>query len=730
VIGAGIVDGLRRRDPGYRNCRRAARLALITLGSYYVFLYGFGNEVAATYAVFGVIAAGVFMRLPGSARRRSKTLLLTLPPGLALIAAGTALDSMTWAAVGGTLVIGFVVAFSGVGGPRLVGVAAGLLLFYIVANFPAHHTGALVDRLIGATVGMVIAAVAELVLWRDPTPTSYQQRLAEAAEAVAALLEASAEVADGRAPADGVLVRCREQAAAATERTRMVGFARTERPTSAGRRDRALRDAAAATREIAEQVQRVVQRPELRRGPHADAAALIRQCAAAVRRAARTLVDGTPPAEGGEEFPPAGPRPESGVPVGSQPSDLDRLWLLTNLWSMVEHVRILDIASRLAMGQRVRFEDGRAPGGSGAFWYARHSQISLYWRRVRVHLTPGSVYFQGALRLAVALAVTRAVAGELRLSHGFWALLGTLTVMRTSAVNTRSSLVSAVVGTALGAIVAGLLLRFTHGAVAHAVEFTLATVLAYALGLLLGLAWAQATLTVMITLVFAQLAPADWTLAGVRFMDVLLGGLVGIAAGMVIWPRGAGGELRERVSAYLRVDAELIGETVAALVTPDRHQQLPRALHEGRRELILADASLCQYYLERPDPRMERVHWDATMVAGHHVVHGAELLLYHNPQGCLESWPEAATALTDAAEQLRHGYRDVAEDLRDGRIDRPVATPADGAAMGARVTDIVAGKGNRPQDVLLVEVAGWLADLSENLDGIQAASGVPPRGPA
>ena len=52
----------------------------------------------------------------------------------------------------------------------------------------------------------------------------------------------------------------------------------------------------------------------------------------------------------------------------------------------------------------------------------------LWWHRFREHLTPRSVYFQGAVRLALALSAARLLAGVLNLSHGFWVLLAILTV--------------------------------------------------------------------------------------------------------------------------------------------------------------------------------------------------------------------------------------------------------------------------------------------------------------
>ncbi|GAA5193849.1 FUSC family protein [Rugosimonospora acidiphila] len=730
MIGAGIVNRLRRRDPDHRIILRSVRLTIVTVPGYYVCLYGLDDAILATYVVFGVISAGLFIELPGRPSSRARALLAAIPAAWALLSLATALDIRTLWAVAATLVIGFSVAFFGVGGPRLVGLAAGLQLFFIVAVFPAQHANALPSRLIGATVGVGLVAAAEVLLWPEPTPVPYERRLAEAVAAVADLLNACGNVLAGRPGGREELARQRDRAARAVEVTRIAGFRRTERPTSASRHDRGLRDAAATTREVAEQVWRFGSRPELRDHVDDAMAGWMRRYAESMRRSSRRLTGQRP--AGGDEPDPRVPELEPGTGGPPERSEFHRLRLWTSLRTLGEHVEGVGMAVGVALGEPPWFEGESRPGGSGAFWYAGHNDVALFWRQLRAHLTPRSVYFQGALRLAVALAAARLVAAELRLSHGLWVLLGTLTVMRTSAFNTRTTLVSAAFGTVIGAVITGVLLRFASGPVPFSFEFLGATLLSYAVVPMLGMIWGQAALTIMITLVFAQLAPANVGLARVRLIDVAIGGAIGVAAGLLLWPRGAGGELRRRVGSYLRAGADLIEETVA-VVAGDRERyrvEEPRTLSAARAEYVLADASLCLYYLERPQARMSHVNWDASMVAGHHILHGAELLLRGDEVGALASWPEATAALTQIARALRSGYLDLARQLPTGRIARPVTIPLAGEAIAERAAGIITAGGGRPEDACLVQVADWLADLSENLSWIQTVSGRPTEGPS
>ena len=74
------------------------------------------------------------------------------------------------------------------------------------------------------------------------------------------------------------------------------------------------------------------------------------------------------------------------------------------------------------------------------------------------HLTARSVWFRNSLRGAVALAIAVAVAEATTVQHGFWVVLGTLSVLRSNALGTGSTAVRAVVGTALGFVLGSAIL--------------------------------------------------------------------------------------------------------------------------------------------------------------------------------------------------------------------------------------------------------------------------------
>ncbi|WP_435206412.1 FUSC family protein [Micromonospora sp. bgisy143] len=714
MLGSSLLGRLRRRDPNGAVLRRAVRLTLVASVLFYACRYGVGSPVLATYALFGTIAAGSFAQLPGPAPQRARILVTSLPVVWALIAAGTLLAWSTWAAAGGMLVIGFVVAFAGVGNPRLVGLASAFQLFYILASFPPYQPDSLPQRLGGVTLAVVLLAAAEVVLWPDPVPVSYRQLLARAADGVAAFLDATADALGDPGGDQGARDGRR---ARAYDLVAVLGLARNPRessPTAAGAQDRALRITASALREALATADRLAADVPSTPIPDLAAARLLRPCADAIRAAGRSLSSHGPEVDL-RDLDAAIGATEAAYPVrsagGGDRPDVPRMCRDATALALADQVRIVAVGSRIAAGAR----------GVGAdayprlFEYARHGAWTLYWRQFRAHLAPRSAHLHSALRLAVALAIARVAAGVLHLNHGFWVLLATLTVLRTSAADTRTALRPAVLGTLAGVVASGLLVLLVEKPVAYAVVLPVSLLLAFGVGRLLGPVWQQALFTLLLTVVFSQLSPEGWRLAEARLVDVGLGAVIGVLAGVAMWPRGAGHDLRHNAGRYLAANGTAVERTVAAVLgdAPPPERDFDRV---GER-MILVDSSYCQYHSERHDQRRGHVDWDAALSAGHHVVPGAESLLRRNPPGCLAGWPAAAALLRDTAGNLRSAYDDLAGEVTHGRAADPMPVPTDCVDEVNRLRPLLGGVD--PAAVRhLVEVDRWLAGLADSLTRI------------
>ncbi|GIH03925.1 hypothetical protein Rhe02_19920 [Rhizocola hellebori] len=645
----GVRQWLLRRDAGLLAVRRAVRVAAVACAVFYFCRYLVGDPAMATYAIFATVALGFLSQIPGSATQRALTLLWSAPVACLLVTIGTLLAGHLWAATAGMLVFGFFIAFAGVGGPRLVGLASGMQLLFILPCFPPYSPDALGSRLIGVCVGLGVLALAERTLWPAPDPVGYQERLADACQGLAGHLAARAA---GDPQAIASTLAATEKAA---QEIRPSHLPPEARPASAGRSDQALSDAGAMVRFA---LARLREMPPGMATP--AAAGLLDTCARTARAAAKALRGA--PAPDTEELADAFSALRHFPHDRSAPDEPDEIRMTTLALAAADGVWTSATAIRIALGAPIESGIASRPVRRERFPYAYMSTIRLWWRQFALHLTPRSVYFQGAVRVAVALAAARLAAGVLDLSHGFWVLLATLTLLRSRAIDTRIALRPAIVGTVAGAAAVGVLLVVVgpHPGL-YATLMPPIMVVTFAAGTVFGPAWGQALFTVLVTLIFTQLAPANAELAGVRVLDVLIGAAIGLGAGVLAWPRGGGGELRRSAAGFLDASAQLVRLTAEALTGPPQSQDgdpSVAALARANQAKALANASYGMYQTERHAAAESTMDWQAVLAVGYHVVRGCEWLRDTYAPGALSSWRPLVTAsasnVHDACDAAAH----------------------------------------------------------------------------
>jgi uncharacterized membrane protein YccC len=151
-------------------------------------------------------------------------------------------------------------------------------------------------------------------------------------------------------------------------------------------------------------------------------------------------------------------------------------------------------------------------------------------------------------------------------------VLATLTLMRTSVVTTRAAVVPAFLGTVVGGLVAALVLASAGGdSIVYEIALQFVMIIAIAAGPVAGVVAGQASFTLLVAMLFAQMAPVSWRLAEVRVLDVVLGGLLGAVVGLLVWPLGAQGEMRRTARATLDAAANDLESTVRSLT----HREVP-----------------------------------------------------------------------------------------------------------------------------------------------------------
>ena len=174
-----------------------------------------------------------------------------------------------------------------------------------------------------------------------------------------------------------------------------------------------------------------------------------------------------------------------------------------------------------------------------------------------------SVWLRNSVRGAVGLAAAVAVADLTGVQHGFWVVLGTLSVLRTNASSTGATAMRALAGTALGfAVGAAVLLGIGTGPTALWIALPIAVLIAsYAPGTA-PFAVGQAAFTVTVLVLFNLLAPAGWRVGLLRVEDVAIGAAVSLVVGALFWPRGAAAAVGDDLADADRAGGEYLTQAV------------------------------------------------------------------------------------------------------------------------------------------------------------------------
>jgi uncharacterized membrane protein YccC len=571
-------------------------------------------------AAFGSFAMLVLVEFAGPVRAR-----LAAYGGLAVVGAvfvtlGTLCSRDPWLAAGGMAVVGFATLFAGVfGGYVAAGSAAAILTFVLPVTIPAP-VSAIPDRLEGWGLAVGAGMAAVLLLWPNRRREDLRRDVAAALRAVADLVESdSADTAE--------TARQAEQAVAGLAR-RFLGS--QHRPAGAAA-------ATAALASFPDELGWLVSflEPSSERPPLTIACAEDEEALAAIGSVLRA--SGARLATGGGEIELA--RLDAArVAVARAvmrrlpelPADLDE-GALTSSLEQPFRIRVAASSARqlagyalLATGGEVPAYDEREPAGQAARATLERTE-QLAFARVR----GDSVWFQNSVRAAVGLAVAVYIAQRTGLQHGFWVVLGTLSVLRSNALGTGWSILSALAGTAVGLVVGALLVTGigTHDAVLWGV-LPLGVLLAAYAPRAISFAAGQAGFTVVLFILFNIVQPVGWRVGIVRIEDVAIGFAISLGVGLLFWPRGAAARLRRDLGAAYASAVEFVVATARGLgdgtaAETDAAAQREREADAAGRRL---DDAFRQYVSERSATRLD-VEDVAALVGGAARVRRAALSL-------------------------------------------------------------------------------------------------------
>ena len=540
--------------------RRAVRAAVVMPVLFAITLEGFGNLQIALFASFGSFATLVLVTFGGTTRDKATAHLGLAVTGSVLLVIGTAVNSSALAGGLVTIPVAFVVFFAGVTGPNAASGVTGALLAYVLPAASPGTMSMVPDRLAGWWLASVAGTAAVLAL---PNPQT-ADRLREAVTTLSDTLADELEAMLAGEATEQLLQRC----LTAKNAVLSVFTATAFRPTGLAIRDQALANAA----DLLEWLTQLVADTARARGDLESAAAperdLLRAAATTLRDAGRLFSGGRtrPDLEHLDAQRMATLEWVRQIPLDSPGyEDAARLSFHTHTIA----ITILGIgADAMTAARLVSSED---MDETRARWFAgaaqqppgRGGQLTVYARVATHHASVRSVWFVSSVRGACALAVAVAIADASSLQHGFWVVLGTLSVLRTSAAATGATALRGLLGTAIGFVV-GAILLLAIGTSTAALWVTLPVavlIAAYAPGTL-PFALGQAAFTVTVVVLFNLLNPVGWKIGELRILDVAIGCGVSLAVGVLFWPRGTAALVGDDLADAFRSGATYLREAI------------------------------------------------------------------------------------------------------------------------------------------------------------------------
>ncbi len=544
---------------------RALRAVIVIPALFALTFEGLSNLQMALFAAFGAFANLVMVSFGGSRRERLVAHFGLAVTGSIGLIIGTAVNRIDWLAVLVTLPVAFGIFFAGVAGPNAASGVTAALLPFVLPVATAGTVSMIPDRLAGWWLASAVSTAVVLAL---PSP-SPGDRLRAAAAACARTLAAHLD-----ASVRGTATAADRDACLAAKHELMSAFGSTPyRPTGLATADQGL----ASVVQLLEWCTALIAdatdgHPNLDRAAESDRR-LLALAASVLRQVGDLLADSSAALPDLTQMDRQREASAAGHRAAAPGRDYDSVEVIAR---HAFHAQAISVAVQAVVADTLvatRRADPETVAARRRGWYGAQPEGTTAERRAAAlsgaigvmarHASFRSVWFLNSLRGSVALAAAVLVADLSGVQHGFWVVLGTLSVLRTNAASTGSTALRALGGTVVGFAV-GALLLLGIGTSAPALWAALpiaVAVAAYAPGVL-PYAFGQAAFTIVVVVLFNLLVPAGWKVGLLRIQDVALGCAVSLVVGALFWPRGAGSVVGDDLADAFRRGSAYLSQAV------------------------------------------------------------------------------------------------------------------------------------------------------------------------
>jgi len=665
----------------------------------------FTNPQVSLFAAFGSFALMLFVDFRGRPRTRLASFGALLVGGSVFIVIGTVASTHGVAAVVAMAVVGFATLFAGILSPTAAAATTAALLTFVLPVAVSAPASAIGPRLAGWAIAAALAIPSCLLVWPAPWHDDLRRRLS-------AVMSAVAEMAVARAAGHP---DPEAEAAVTTELARLrAQFEATPYPPYG-----AVGSAIALAKLVGrvEWVADIALLTDDPSGSHDPAAVrrVVEAIAVTLRRSAQLVCDG------------------QGRPVE------DRSVVASVQQATIELEREMDVAlhaeltALAAPAPDAGSPDGGSPdneaqdAGDRRLGPIAEPLPRLAWSRFTSHLSFRSVWFRNSIRGAAGLALAVAVVEITDVEHGFWVILGTLSVLRSNALGTGATAARAIAGTAVGFVIGAAIMVGVGGHTGWLwAILPLAVLVSGAAPSMISFAAGQAGFTVTVVVLFNIIDPTGWRVGLTRIEDVAIGCAVSVVVGLLFWPRGATAELGRALSRAFATSSGYLAEAVDHLTVSSRQVDTSTAQREAHRAYLQLDDALRQYLVERGAKDVP-VGTVARLATGSNRIRLAAFTLASLPvvpvdpdHPELESVAVAGAVLRDSYAASHRWYQGFATVLAD-RHGAPDPPPGHDATLDhvLRQAFLDARLHHRPDRLRVMLRLLWADELLENQERFQ-----------
>ena len=694
----GMMRWVRSKDPDLLVVKRSVRAAVVMPAVFGLAHVAFSNPQVALFGAFGSFALLLLVEFTGRPSTRLVGYGGLFVVGACFTALGTVVSTHKVAAVVTMALVGFAVLFAGVVAPQAATAATAALLTFVLSVAVAQPASAVGPRLVGWTLAAGFSITACMLVWPPPWHDNLRRRLASAVSAVAHLADVRArgeEDPEAYAAVSSELERLRAQ------------FSGTPYPPVGAA------SGAVALSKLVGRVEWVASNSAMIRDEHwstepAPALAVTQKVAETLHHAAALICDG-------DAHPVRDPARIEAVQESTRQLDhLINVELQADVDSLTQsdaagdaagtraepvegeslagsldpgfHARALGIATEMVADAALE-----AAGADAAIdprlGMADESTSLVLVHRLLSHLSFRSVWFRNSFRGAVGLALAVAVVEVTDVAHGFWVVLGTLSVLRSSAVGTGATALRAVGGTAVGFVVgSAIMIGVADHSVLLWVVLPLAVLVSGMAASMISFAAGQAAFTVVVIILFNIIQPIGWKVGLTRIEDVAIGCGVSIVVGLLFWPRGATAALGRALSTAFTTSSGYLADAVERLTSTRSTVSTAAGQQASHRAYLLLDDAFRQFFAER-GAKVVSLETISRLFTGSNRVRLAAYTLATLPVSPpvdgrpeLESVAVAEAVLRDSYASSHRWYQEFADLLADRRdtLDEP---PQHGAVL-------------------------------------------------